>query len=301
LASPRIIPRVQAILCSNYQGRVHALCRSGACLRVAAQTEAAEVVMSEQSQVTTEAKASVSVFAWLWQRTNTVLAIIGLASVFEDSVRWATAIHWVVEQYRVIRDWLFGWLPFRIPETWQDFTVLVLIWFSVTSAGYYSATRKWYPILLLRVLYSVILAELLSWLAAPFVLISKVIRVRVIRRPGDYLKNLEAQKWEYADSVFEWRGDELPTRFMNNINLFVIILCVVGMVSGSLLILAPMIGLAHFQEELMKITLGLLLFIFWFISRSLLAWRWLLWTCAVFGGLPVVNELYVRVLQPMAY
>jgi hypothetical protein len=80
--------------------------------------------MSHQSQVTTRAKASVSLFAWFWQRTKTVLAIMGLASVFEDSVRWATAIHWVVEQYRVIRDWLFGWLPFRIPETWQDFTVL---------------------------------------------------------------------------------------------------------------------------------------------------------------------------------
>ena len=81
---------------------------------------------------------------WLgrtWEKVATVLAVIGLADLSGQLIKWAAAIHWIITKYAIVRAWLFGWLPFHIPPEWHDPIVLFIILFSVTNVGVYRSTQ----------------------------------------------------------------------------------------------------------------------------------------------------------------
>jgi hypothetical protein len=50
---------------------------------------------------------------WTWEKLATVPAVISLI----DLNRQASLIHWIVEKYAIIKNWLFGWLPFHVPPS----------------------------------------------------------------------------------------------------------------------------------------------------------------------------------------
>jgi hypothetical protein len=81
---------------------------------------------------------------WAWEKVGMVLAIIGLADLFGQLIKWASAIHWVIDHYRIARIWLFGWLPFHIPPEWHDPIILIFIVFSVVNIGLYRRTGRTY-------------------------------------------------------------------------------------------------------------------------------------------------------------
>lgn len=84
----------------------------------------------------------------LWRRVSLILAVIGLASLFDRIVKWAQWIHWVVVHYQGARDWAFGWLPWRVPEDWRDVAALSVIMLASTATGFQFATgRSFLPVI----------------------------------------------------------------------------------------------------------------------------------------------------------
>src|SRR5713226_9762871 len=77
-----------------------------------------------------------------WEKVATVLAVIGLADLFGQLIKWAAAIHWIITKYAIVRGWLFGWLPFHIPAELHDIIVLLLIFYSVANGGAYQRTGE---------------------------------------------------------------------------------------------------------------------------------------------------------------
>src|SRR5262249_17757176 len=56
--------------------------------------------------------------------------------------KWAALIHWIATKYAIVREWLFGWLPFHIPPEWHNHIVFVLIYLSVANLGVYQETGQ---------------------------------------------------------------------------------------------------------------------------------------------------------------
>jgi hypothetical protein len=86
-------------------------------------------------------------FGWVrrnWEMLATVLAVISLIDLSSQLIKWATLIHWLVERYGFVRNWLFGWLPFRVPPEWRNYIVLFLVLFSVTNVGFYKRMGRTY-------------------------------------------------------------------------------------------------------------------------------------------------------------
>jgi hypothetical protein len=77
-----------------------------------------------------------------WEKLATVLAVISLIDLSSQLVKWAALIHWIVENYALVKNWLFGWLPFHIPPEWHDYILLFFIIFSVTNVGFYQRTGR---------------------------------------------------------------------------------------------------------------------------------------------------------------
>jgi hypothetical protein len=68
--------------------------------------------------------------------------VIGLIDLSSQLIKWAAWVHWITEKYTIVRAWLFGWLPWRIPPEWHDPIVLFLFIFSVANAGVYHETNR---------------------------------------------------------------------------------------------------------------------------------------------------------------
>jgi hypothetical protein len=79
-----------------------------------------------------------------WEKLATALAVISLVDLSGQLIKWAALIHWIVERYAIVRNWLFGWLPFHVPPEWRNYIVLFLAVFSVTNLGFYQRTGRTY-------------------------------------------------------------------------------------------------------------------------------------------------------------
>jgi hypothetical protein len=77
-----------------------------------------------------------------WEKIATGLAVIGLIDLTGQLIKWAAAVHWLVEKYRIVKVWLFGWMPFYIPPEWHDYVLLFCVMFSVVNVGFYRRTGK---------------------------------------------------------------------------------------------------------------------------------------------------------------
>src|SRR5688572_7055942 len=83
--------------------------------------------------------------AWKkWEKIGSVLAILGLADLFGQTIKWAAGIHWIVSKYSIAKAWLFSFAPFHIPPEMHEPIVISLILFSVTSIGFYREIGRTY-------------------------------------------------------------------------------------------------------------------------------------------------------------
>jgi hypothetical protein len=102
---------------------------------------------------------------WVCEKIGMALAILGLADLFSQQVKWAAAIDWIIADYRIAEAWLFGSLPFHIPAEWQDYISLSGILFGVTAAGNHRETRRLFVFQVFRVTTGLV-ASLVSILPA---------------------------------------------------------------------------------------------------------------------------------------
>jgi hypothetical protein len=96
----------------------------------------------------------------VWDKISLALTVLGLIDVTSQLVEWAEFIHWIVQKYKIWRDWLFYFLPFHIPEEWRNYVVILGLAFSVTNIGYYKRTGKLYILQLITMLCVLILGLL---------------------------------------------------------------------------------------------------------------------------------------------
>jgi hypothetical protein len=95
----------------------------------------------EQSELSVRPPNPKWIADW-WSKIATFLAILSLVDVTHQVVEWATIIHAIMSIYVTTREWLFGWLPFRIPPAWHNYIILACMAFSVGNIGYYKTTGR---------------------------------------------------------------------------------------------------------------------------------------------------------------
>jgi hypothetical protein len=103
------------------------------------------------------------------------LAIIGLADLFSQQIKWAGAINWIIADYRIAEVWLFGWLPFQLPPQWQDYILLSGILFGVTAVADRRETRRLFVFQVFRVTVGVVASLVLI---LPAMLSERINRLR---------------------------------------------------------------------------------------------------------------------------
>ena len=193
-----------------------------------------------------------------WEKLATALAVISLVDLSGQVIKWAALIHWIVEGYVVVRNWLFGWLPFHVPPEWRNYIVLFFVLFSVTNVGFYKRIGRTYVTQLILMLF------------------------RNADPPFEASTREERVVLGVSAAIFLIAGVVL---------LFVM---VVELVWGDL----P----GRFDRQTLdRMGIGAFVVCMAVATGIPIAWRWLLFTAAVFAALIAVNEVYVRWLEPFAH
>ena len=112
------------------------------------------VVSSQQQSARSTGPPTPRWLAAWWSKTASFLAILSLIDVTHQVVEWATFIHAIVSRYVAIRELLFGWLPFHVPQEWHNYVILACVTLSVSNIGFYRATGKILPFALSRMIFS---------------------------------------------------------------------------------------------------------------------------------------------------
>jgi hypothetical protein len=79
-----------------------------------------------------------------WNLIATPLGLIVLADFTTRIIKWAASIQWLVGEYGTWTAWAFGWSPIAIPLQWDNYVVLLCVFFIVTSASYRRRTSRWF-------------------------------------------------------------------------------------------------------------------------------------------------------------
>jgi len=85
---------------------------------------------------------------WLWGdfvrgRWNLIafpLALIILVDLTARLVEWPALLNWVAEQYAMGTAWILSFSPITIPLEWNNYVVLLCVFFGVTNASYHRKT-----------------------------------------------------------------------------------------------------------------------------------------------------------------
>jgi len=246
--------------------------------------------------------------ARIWEKTATVLAVISLADLGGQVIKWAAAIHWLIDKYKIVKVWLFAWMPFHIPPEWHDYIVLFLILFSVTNVGFYRRTGRVFGVYVLMLpirFLSLFLLQITSefpiglnenrkrQLSAKFEKFSERFADDLLPDPkfdSTFLSGryAEIKGWLFSISAVLVFGLTLTIfiRILNWPN-------------------TPATWWCCFPSgDAISIILSIIIFIMsllasWAIVAGIvIARRWLLTTGVSFLVLVTVNELYVRWLEP---
>lgn len=227
-----------------------------------------------------------STFSRLWVWASTPLAVIGLASLAEDVVKWARSISYIVEHYKIVKtkSFLFiaPYLPFDFPDAWRDSAILCAVLFSVTSLGYYKKTGR-------SLLYALIMTP---WVAC---VIAK--RVLVALAQGALISASLFKKSARAEARI--LAKLAKDHFARDHGGLLVWLACVAIVSLVVLILMLSAALS-FDYSLALYAFAFLAILF--IAFAVIeAWRWILLTLLAFGLLVIVNEIYLSLLVPLGY
>jgi hypothetical protein len=222
-----------------------------------------ETCRGEMAVDITQTETSTARPAWLsltWEKVATVLAIIGLADLSSQLIKWAALIHWAVTKYAIVRAWLFGWLPFHVPPEWHDYIVLFSILLSVTNVGVYRETGASFR--------SFLIAVGKFPAAFGFILVASIGASFYI---AFHIDPHSTVIYLYDAFVTYGIGQVIP----------IILTIVLGVL-------------------VVPVSMVILWLIFFFFGMAfLVAWRWLLVTVAIFSALVIVNQVYVLWLEPL--
>jgi hypothetical protein len=199
----------------------------------------------------------------LWSKAATILAVIGLVDLTHQLIEWASIIHQIAMKYAEVRELLFAWVPFHIPQKWHDPIILAGILLSVINVGFYRSTGEFY--------FSALINTSLVFVG----------KDKFRDRTPDRLTN-NIDFWIYNFSL-----------------LGAFIFFMLGWIA---MILSIVVGFIWIDEPithnplLYVMAISILLFLF-LVVGSLLAWRWIIVTALLFVGLFAVNEVYVSWLK----
>jgi hypothetical protein len=228
---------------------------------------------------TVDTEASVARVGWVrrtWEKIATVIAVIGLADLSGQLIKWAAAIHLVITKYAIVKAWLFGWLPFHIPPEWHDPIVLLLIFLSVTNMGVYRETGKTYIFYALKHGWNRIIL-LALW---PL----KVFNSRINHK---YNRIVMKESMLYPQGYTAVLAIKLIV-LLGFCAFMAFFADPIGRILIAMFVVTAVVTTA--VQSGMSILL----------DGAFLAWRWLLVTAAIFGALVIVNQVYVLWLEPLA-
>jgi hypothetical protein len=77
-----------------------------------------------------------------WNLIAIPLALIILVDLSARLMEWPASIQSIAEEYSTLRAWAFSWSPISIPLEWDNYIVLLCLFFSVTSVSYRRKTGK---------------------------------------------------------------------------------------------------------------------------------------------------------------
>lgn len=219
------------------------------------------------------------VWKW-WEKVGSVLGILGLANLFDDFVRWASGINWVLSKYAAARDWLFSWLPFYIYPDIKDALVFLLVLFSVTNIGFYHRTGYTLVGGFMRVL--------------PYMLL---IFVLLPLRPFSKW----ARSW-MDDIDISWKEWTKRHRDRGGLIFFAVTGPVFILGALSIPYLVSQTPIVPGDPSALRLAALMIAFfgaqILW--MGAIYAWRWVVGTAAAFAALVAINYLYVNYLAPFA-
>jgi hypothetical protein len=213
----------------------------------------------------------------LWSKAATILAIIGLVDLTHQLIEWAEAIHQIATKYATVSEALFAWLPFHVPHEWHNVIVLGAVFCSVINVGYYQNTGKLYVIESCKAL-------LPDW----------------FRRFNK--ERLSPTFWRTLDELTldeEWTIDQVMLSISVSggvicMVVFTISISIVNFLHSLALYNNASYNVNVYWNRINIVLLSLSIFLF---VGSLLAWRWILVTAGLFGGLFTINEIYLAWLK----
>ncbi|MGP0091280.1 MAG: hypothetical protein ACLPKB_15190 [Xanthobacteraceae bacterium] len=225
-----------------------------------------------------------------WEKIATALSVVSLVDLSEQFIKWAKHIHWVVENYKVAKVWLFGWLPFHIPPDWHDFIILFCIFFSVTNVGLYKRTGRTY----ISYVIVVVAANGAHWLLKPLGMLSR--RAKEIEtKLNDFVQR---QTVGNLSSRAKFNDKEFISMMLVLLFASIVTWSVIDHFFGKYIESnLPLHWLPSAAFSLLIILIFFIIVMYPILFGILIAWRWIVTTAALFVALVVVNEVYVRWLQ----
>jgi hypothetical protein len=217
----------------------------------------------------------------LWSKAATILAIIGLVDLTHQLIEWAGIIHQIATKYAAVREALFAWLPFHVPHEWHNVIVIGTLLFSIINVGFYRSTGR---------LYIVEAFKLLLFVASGFL--------------PKFLKRFDEDMLSPAFwNAFDPENIENPEWPIENPETIDKLICSISFSVGFAcaffgLIVWAIVSTPRFDNVYWN-TINLVLWStsIFLLLGSLLAWRWILVTAILFGGLFTVNEIYLAWLK----
>lgn len=215
-----------------------------------------------------------------WRKIASVLAILSLADVFGQVIKWASLINWLVGKYALMKQWLFSLIPLHIPPEWHNTIVLFMIVTCVTNIGYYQQTGRLYVVHLTKTVAALLIGFVLEMLG-------------MFSRRAAQL----APRVETFIVGGEPQGDDVGLGLNVAAIGFPLLLGLALLGERSL---DALFGLGKVLESWALETVGFWIALYMMgYSGAFFAWRWMLGTAVGFGAMVGISELYVHVLAPL--
>jgi hypothetical protein len=218
----------------------------------------------------------------IWFFVSSALAIIALVDLGKQLITWASLIHWIAERYAAAREWLFGWIPFHIPPDWHDFILLSAVFFSVVSAGYYKRTQRIFLVYVIDIVFVVVVSVFRDPSGQRFNF------TKYNDAGGEAQEKILEEKYSQVVLVFWFYGVilSLPVAYFLETRAEASGFGIIAMGAIFIFVFGACIFLA------LPLAIGI-------VAGVVTTWRWILMTAGAFLALIVVNEIYVRWLEPM--
>jgi hypothetical protein len=246
-----------------------------------------------------------------WPYIGTVMTVLGLVDLTHQLIEWAQLIHLATMKYVAIREWIFEWMPLRVPTIWRNVIIMGAVTITTASIGYKRKTDNVLPQqVLLFATYIIwwplgLLARAINNCELDASLRDRDERIEALwlrfehyrDRAKPYIQRmiLVCNSWNRKFKLFEEASIAINA-IPRNSRLYNTAGCMAPIVMATCVAASVIVG----KDTNFPIVM-LLGFTFWGLSIGLaLAWRWALFTLASFALLAIINEVYVAWLSNYA-